>query len=267
MPIRAALSRIAYKIRTYPKERLENFTAIRNLRADLAAGNEHRTGYVDHYTEAHELKVWEKYERAFASQEPSEPVFRATYVRDRIQEFIPQGSTVLNFGCSYGWLEGQLPAYDMIGIDRSETAMRRNREKFTGAFVACDVFDFFAKNRIDAFCHINTATYFLPGFISKLYAAAINAGASYLIAFEPSGKSRQTGRYFDYSYEPRETVVFRGPMLLNNYPGLMRDAGFGIVHSAVLRPPHPQLDFRSACFVGLTDLHSTRPSCRSDLPA
>jgi SAM-dependent methyltransferase len=247
--LRRRVAEIAYKIRRYPIERRENAAAVRNLAIDLAAGNEFRTGYTDHYTDDRELKVWENYERAFASGEPSEPVFRARYVRDRIREFVPKGLTILNFGCSYGWLEGQLAEYRMVGIDRSETAMRRNRQKFKADFIAGDIFDHLATARVDALCHINVGTYFLPRFISKIYGAATAAGAQYIIAFEPSGRSRQTGQYFDYSTEPRETVVFRGPMLLNNYPALMREAGFSVLHSDILRPPHPNRDFRSFCAI------------------
>jgi hypothetical protein len=151
-------------------ERRENAAAVLNLAIDLASGNEKRTGYKDHYTEDRELKVWSNYATAFTSSAPSEPVFRAHYVRDRIREFVPKGTTVLNFGCSYGWLEGQLTEYNMVGIDRSEAAMDRNREIFQGQFVAGDVFEYMASNPIDVLCHINVGTYFLPRFLSRLYA-------------------------------------------------------------------------------------------------
>ena len=253
--LRRLLSVAKYNIRRYPAEFIQNRAAIRNLRADLAADRLNRTGYVDHYTEARELLVWANYEKAFASAELSEPVFRARYVRDLIRERIPKGSTVLNFGCSYGWLEGELSSdYRAVGIDRSTTAAERNREAFPKArFVAGDVFHSLRGEKIDVFCHINAGTYFLPRFISRLYAAAAEAGARYLVAFEPSGRSRQTGEHFEYSTEPRDSVVFRGPMLLNNYPQLMRAAGFEIAHEAVLHPPHPQKDFRSVCFMSARD--------------
>ncbi len=250
--MRKLLSHIAYKIRRYPIERRENLEAIRNLKIDLAAGNEERTGYVDHYTDAVELDVWERYREAFMASELSEPVFRATYVRDLIRKSIPAGSTVLNFGCSYGWLEGQLSEYNMIGLDRSDEAMRKNRHLFPKAtFIAGDMFDILGKTKIDAFCHINIGVYFLPKKIARIYAAARLAGATNIICFEPSGVSRQTGRYYEYSDSQQDPAVFRGPMLLNNYPHIMREAGFSVIHSDILHPPHPQPDFRSACFVGM----------------
>lgn len=126
----------------------------------------------------------------------------------------------------------------------------RNRIEFPGSrFVAGDVFDFLRDHRIDALLHINVGVYFLPALIGKLYAAAREAGARYLIAFEPSGISRQTNRYYSYGPTPSPSVVFRGPMLLHNYPNLMLEQGFEIVHQELVRPPHPDGDFRSAFFL------------------
>lgn len=249
--IQLLASRVAHRLHRMALERQQILDAVRDLKRDLAQGNEQRTGYVDHYTEETEIAVRERYRRDFASSVQSEPVFRARHVRGLVERFVPQGSTVLNFGCSYGWLEGNLPNHKPVGIDRSEKAMALNREEFPHAqFVAGDVFDYLRSNRIDAFCHVNACTYFMPKFISRLYAAAREAGAKWIIAWEPSGISRQTNRYYTYDTEDRPPVVFRGPMLLNNYPRLMQDAGYALVHHEILKPPHPHRDFRSACFIG-----------------
>ena len=250
--LRLILSKIAYRIHLLAMEREQIHKSVANLKKDLKEGNLHRTDYVDHYDEQHELEVWEKYRAMIVSGQEIEITFRLRYVRDRIKE-LPV-SRVLDFGCSYGWLEGQIPG--MIGIDRSEEAMRRNRAEFpNNEFVVGDVFECLSSHKIDAFCHINVGTYFLPTFIAKLYAAARDSGAEYLIAFEPSGISRQTNRYYNYTTEPQDSVVFRGPMLLNNYPQLMKDAGYSLVHSAILKPPHPHADYRSACFIARSTPH------------
>jgi hypothetical protein len=134
--------------------------------------------------------------------------------------------------------------------------MHSNNEEFgkpNCKFVAADIRDFIAHNKNEikdcVLCHINIGVYFLPSFIRKIYAALHDAGARYIVAFEPSGISRETNDYYRYSLTPQNSVVFRGPMLINNYPNLMADSGFELLSAKILQPPHPQPDFRSACFV------------------
>ena len=254
--IRLTIQKVAYRLHVLALERANVHAAVKNLHNDLKLGNTVRTGYVDHYSEQTELAVRERYKALFDSGQETEVTFRARYVRDRIRQFIPPNATLLNFGCSYGWLEHQVPG--MIGIDRSEASMQFNRVEFPQTtFIAGDVFEFLQHNRIDGLVHINIGVYFLPTFISKLYAAAKAAGARYLIGFEPSGISRETNSYYTYDLSLRQSVLFRGPMLLHNYPRLMLDAGFEVIHAEVVRPPHPENDYRSAFF--LSKLLKTGP--------
>lgn len=220
---------------------------------------------MDHYTEEHELDTWNKYKQQFANSTPeaNEVVFRAFHVRDKILKLIRSDSkikNVVNFGCSYGWLEHQLalsaPNVHIWGIDRSVQAMELNRCEFglpNCSFVATDIFDFIL-NTTSAinnavFCHINIGVYFLPEFIKKLYDAVYSAGGIYLLNFEPSGFSRQIHDYYHYSLRPKDPVVFRGVMLLNNYPNLMQASGFEVISGELVTPPHPHPDFRSVTFI------------------
>jgi len=247
--VREAIQKVAFYLHLLAMERTDVNSAVKNLRNDLEQGRAVRTGYVDHYSEETEVGVRERYKAQFDGGQDTEVTFRARYVRDRIREFIPPNAVLLNFGCSYGWLESQIPG--MTGIDRSEASMARNRLEFPqSTFVAGDVFEYLRDHRIDGLVHISIGVYFLPAFMSRLYAAARAAGARYLLGFEPSGISRETGGYFDYDLAARRSVVFRGPMLLHNYPNLMLEAGFEVLHAEILRPPHPNDDFRSAFFLG-----------------
>ena len=91
-------------------ERKEMIDLISNLGKDLRGGNVIRTGYVDHYTGEKELETWRKYKAEFAEERvgTSEVVFRAVHVREVLLDLIgndPRVENVVNFGCSYGWLE------------------------------------------------------------------------------------------------------------------------------------------------------------------
>ena len=108
-------SKIIYRAQRMAYEREENLNAIANLKKDITANSEIRSGYTDHYTEEREFDVFKKYTRLFDEQMKagdntfkSEVVYRAHFVRNEVSKLITNDTTiknVVNFGCSYGWLE------------------------------------------------------------------------------------------------------------------------------------------------------------------
>lgn len=258
------ISKFLYRILSPVLDYRETLASISHLKSDLLAGNIERSGYRDHYSEPHELAVWYKYRNAFLknSSSNSEVVFRASFVRDEVLRLIREDSDIMNcvdFGCSYGWLESEImreaPRIRVWGLDRSPRAIELNKQEFNLPnldFVATDVFDFIADHphalKNSVFCHVNIGVYFLPTFLLKLYALVRDAGARYIVCFEPSGLSRQLHAYYAYSMEPKESVVFRGPMLIHNYPYLLKTSGFDVISAELASPPHPHKDFRSVRF-------------------
>jgi hypothetical protein len=259
-------SSVAARVIAYADERNQVAQAVKFLQQDLISGAMVRSGYVDHYDEKNEVAVWKRYQGNLANEDvqSSEVVFRASYVLNQLRHLISQNpdvKRVINIGCSYGWLEGQVakdfPNINIVGIDRSQVAMNLNREEFCFSnidFVADD-FRLFFERHPEVFsdsivCHLNFGVYFLPNLLADLYRKAYVGGAKYILVFEPSGISRQTHKHFCYDLNKKNPVVFRGPMLLNNYPAIFDDAGFRTIFSAQLRPPHPHRDFRSVCFIG-----------------
>ena len=264
--VNLVFSHLAFRIVSMADEYRQNAEAIRNLNRDLDNEGLLRSGYKDQYTNENELAVWHRYRTVFESENAaeSEVVYRATTVRDQILAVAagdPYIRNVVNFGCSYGWLENEiatrLSTTTVWGLDRSPDCIRLNEDQFGNSnchFVATDIFDFITENpralTNSVLCHINVGVYFLPTFIEKLYRFAASAGVRYVVCFEPSGLSRQTHRYFPYSLEATKNQVSRGVMLLNNYPGIMRSCGFDLVLAETFQPPHPHADFRSVMFVG-----------------
>lgn len=255
-----ALSYVAFRLMTMAHEYRENARAEKHLRIDRNSGALHRTGLADHYAGDNERAVWHKYRMEFFNKDihSSEVVFRAFVMRDRLIQLINEHDirNVVNFGCSYGWLENEIavrfPDVMVWGVDRNAECMALNAERFwrpNCRFAASDIFKFLKESRLDdtVLCHVNVGVYFLPTFLRKLYMESM---ARFIVCCEPSGISRQTHRYYSYGLEPRPSQVFRGPMLLNNYPGIMTMCGYDVIHSQSFRPPHPHKDFRSVVFVG-----------------
>ena len=70
------------------------------------------------------------------------------------------------------------------------------------------------------------------------------------VKFEPSGVGGQSGDYYRFSLGVKDSLVFRGPMLLHNYPNLLERAGYKLVGARLYAPPHVHKDFRSVMFAG-----------------
>ena len=183
-------------------------------------------------------------------------------VRDELLRIIQDDArvgNVVNFGSAHGWLEhevaSKVPRLRVWGLDRSKRTMNLNRREFRSgncSFGAGDIHEFIEGNHSalekSIFCHVNVGVYFLPEFMKQSYHAVFRAGALYVVLFEPSGLSRQTGDFYRYSMEVRDSVVFRGPMILHNYPNLLRKSGYEVIKASLHAPPHPHKDFRSVEF-------------------
>jgi hypothetical protein len=247
--LRIQLSRGAHWLLRMGEERREVLALSNQLRQDLASGTLHRT-IPDHYAGGVEIQKWQSYKAGFG--EDNDHTFRNRFVLEQIRDL--DFSTFVNFGCLYGWLESRVHALGktVYGVDRATESKALNETEFPGPrFVASDIVDFLQTQKLDSFLfsHINTGTYFLPAFLVSLYKLAHEKGARFIAIYEPSGVSRATGSYYNYSEDPQPSRVFRGVMLLNNYPNLLKQAGFRVVRSEILRPPHPHRDFRSAFFL------------------
>jgi hypothetical protein len=243
---RILLSRAASRWLTLAQERRDILKLNAQLQTDLRSGAFHRT-IADHYAGDVEPQHWQHYKDRFG-RDDDEPTFRNRYVLDQIKAL--DFTSFVNFGSLYGWLESEVQrlGHDAYGVDRAEETRELNAREFPGPkFIAADIFEFLKQNRFDdgLFCHINTGTYFLPAFLTKLYEMTAQRGFRYIAVWEPSPVSRVTGRYYHYTEDEQPPAVARGPMLLNNYPALLKRAGYKTIHKEILRPPHRHADFRS----------------------
>jgi len=240
--LKRIFANIASRIVFLAKEAEEVAVSASNLKKDLETGASIRSGYVDHYVEQVELDVWKRYKVSYLTQsaKDSEVVFRATHVRNVVLDLIaknPKVENIINIGCSYGWLENEIAlnstSIRVYGIDRSEEALALNRAEFPIGnlkFISGDFDSIIQRSpeilRNSVVCHVNFGVYFLPEFLMGIYRAAFDGGALNIVIFEPSGISRQWHQYYPYSMKKRDPWIFRGPMLLNNYPAILDESGF-----------------------------------------
>lgn len=77
-----------------------------------------------------------------------------------------------------------------------------------------------------------------------LYKACYENNIKTILCLEPIGFSRTKNSFYKFSFEPCDSVVFRGPLLIHNYPNLLLEAGYECVDVEALKYPHPHEDIR-----------------------
>ena len=164
-----------------------------------------------------------------------------------------------NFGVSYAYTDSILaqrfPHIKFYGIERTDAAKIYNERFFSDIenleILSGDVFDLFSKQRFEngVFFHSRTLLLLPKDFIRKLYSAVKSAGFTYIFGTEQYGVSRQTYQSYDFSFDAKDSVVYRDFMYIHNYPHLLAEAGFELQEIDSIRTDHPHDDFRILSFV------------------
>lgn len=163
-----------------------------------------------------------------------------------------------NFGVSYAYTDAalarQFPDVTFYGIERTDAARIYNERFFADInnlrILSGDIFDLLSKQRFDGgiFFHSRTLLLLPEEFIRKLYAAARLAGFKYIFGTEQYGISRQTGRPYEFSFAPKDSVVYRDFMYIHNWPNILLDSGFELQKIVSVRTNHPHEDCRILSF-------------------
>lgn len=211
---------------------------------------------------AHELEVAEYYRKQIASnagnyKSESGTVYKT--VIDLSEEVFKDSATtkMLNFGVSYAYTDSLLaekyPHISFAGVDRSEITKVYNEQYFNLpnlSFVADDIFECMEAGWDNAlFAHIRTHACLPREFVEKIYSTAFKAGFKYILGVESCGISWQTGKHYPFSLADQDSVSFRNGMYIHNYPFLLEKHGYSLMHSQILKTPHPDPNFRLISFV------------------
>ncbi|MBY2992506.1 hypothetical protein HF272_13810 [Rhizobium leguminosarum] len=215
--------------------------------ADAQSGNAHlRKGGGDIYDEQYVIDTWWRYWRYFnqlTELQHNEPFVMEAILR-RLSSAIEQTSpkTVIDFGALCGEINYRLakkfPAIDVHGVDRQEIIKRLNDDAYSLPNLHFREGDIFESLKVinDApvlFTHTRTTVLCYPDFVQKLYNECHAKGVETIVGFEPSGISRDTGRFPEYA-DADNSVAFRTVMMLHNYPAMLEQAGYRITKSEMV---------------------------------
>lgn len=159
---------------------------------------------------------------------------------------------VLNFGLHYAHVDNTLaktfPHVEFTGVGRSGLAKYYNEQFHHQAnlnFESSNILDVLDgrpwKNAL--FMHVRTLSVLPPAFANILYQHLAQSGCEHIVLAEQVGVSWQTGKPYEFSYEPKPSVAFRNNMYIHNYPGLLKEAGYRISYSNLLKTKHPDPNF------------------------
>jgi hypothetical protein len=163
-----------------------------------------------------------------------------------------------NFGVSYAYTDSilarQFPNTKFYGIERTDASRIYNERFFADidnlSVLSGDVFDLLSKQSFDGgvFFHSRTLLLLPQDFIRKLYTAARLAGFKYIFGTEQYGISRQTGRSYEFSFRPQDSVIYRDFMYIHNWPNILLDSGFELQKIESIKTHHPHEDYRIMSF-------------------
>ena len=192
---------------------------------------------------------------------PTESKLLYQHIDNRLTDLFSTANTktLVNFGVCYAHIDSVLaskfPEINFIGIDRSILTKAFNESKFDRLsnlqFINDDIIHFLDNNKFEGgvFSHTRTLCLLPKVFINSLYEAIANARFRYIVCVEQFGISRQTFEPYRFSEEDQESVAYRDGMYIHNNPALLKNAGFSIERSELVKTDHPHEDFH---FVSIT---------------
>jgi hypothetical protein len=210
-----------------------------------------------------EVSVAIRYKNEIANK--SDPTSDSPYLYDlaikTVSHLISTGAvkSVLNFGVCYAHTDSMLarsyPQTPFFGVDRSLLTQALNKAEFGGlgnmTFLAADIRDVLKDVVFEDGCllHMRTAIYLPKPFVADVYKLAAKAKFKRIVCIEPIGLSRQTLKPYEFSESDQPSVVLRGRLLIHNYVGLLKAAGYTIDSAELIKMAHPHPDIRTLCIV------------------
>jgi hypothetical protein len=209
-----------------------------------------------------ELSVMYKYKKQIDDNYPEPSESKATYAHiiEKSEKLILKAKPrcYFNFGVSYAYTDSilakQFPEVEFFGIERTDSAKLFNSLYFSDidnlTIYSGDIFEHLVKENYQGGIFMTSRTLLLlpESFIRKLYKSVYDAGFSHIMATEQYGLSRQLKNSFEFSFEYKQSVVFRDSMYIHNYPNILRECGFNLNRFENFKTDHPHEDVRILSF-------------------
>jgi hypothetical protein len=236
--------------------------ALRDQMRELKTAQAERTlePKADFYSEEVEVNVWWKYKRALSQKDGPESniQFHSNLLVDEVSRLLRRGgiTSVVNFGVAFGGADYKLaemhPKISFDGVDRSKVAQRLNQESFAISnlnFYAQDILNFLDNElkspETTLFVHQRTFAFLYPELARQVYQKCHHLGVKQILCIEPIGYCHSINRFYEFSVEDRPSEVLRYPLIVHNYPFLLKSCGYIPETLDALEYPHVYDDMRA----------------------
>ncbi|MDP2796567.1 MAG: hypothetical protein Q8N94_03550 [Methanoregula sp.] len=167
----------------------------------------------------------------------------------------------IDFGVCYAYMDTgfakKFPHLECIGIDRSRLTKMLNDMSFPDILNYQtsneNIYDFLNKRKFTGgiFFTSRTLTYLPKSFIEELFAAVSKAGFKYIVGFETVGISLQTLEPYPFSDTSQPSVIYRSSLFIHNYPAILKQAGYNIADTVLIKTGHQEEDCQIIKYVGV----------------
>lgn len=250
------ITKNAARVMVLGQEYLQYTHGLDRLRSELNSGKVGR--FARPLDDEVRINFWRNHREAFRANDGYENVRhrydRATAILTEVLAKDASIQRLVNYSSSYAQLEQNIaaayPQLPVVGVD-SQAVADLNRGEFQAPNLsfqsASDPASFVREADLEGalFAHLHTAALWLPGLVEQTYQLLAERGCRYILVYEPDGFSRELGGFYHYSDQPRRSALYRQELILHNYPNMLAEAGFKVIRSEMIRPPHRMLDFRS----------------------
>jgi len=158
----------------------------------------------------------------------------------------PEVKRIVNVGCNYGILDYKLalkyPNYYFIGVDLMHGGIDANKKKFKSQNLEYRqgyALDMLKKNQLsgDLLFHCSTLTKMYPLELKSYFLSARKSGFRFIILNEPVWRFQKDAFYnFDKETDSQPIDGFN---FIHNYPRMLIDCGYDILHFNVFYFNHP----------------------------
>jgi hypothetical protein len=205
-----------------------------------------RDGGADIYNDNFTRNTWWSYWNSAVWYSPYQDSHRwlFDFMENAVGAVLDQEAAELNHVFDFGTLCGhylynlskRYPKASFAGIDRQLLIKELNDYMYRVpnlAFHADDIRDYIPKlggrSRNAMMMHARTATFCYPEYLRRLYGACAGAGVRNVVLFEGNSLCQHNFEFYDFDNMPADTVPTRVPLMLHNYPKLLREAGYDVL--------------------------------------
>lgn len=192
----------------------------------------------DSYSEEITIFAWHKYFDNIGVENTRLNRIHAIYF-DAVSSILMRDNMIKNvvdFGALCGVtlhkMAKEYPEVCFYGVDRYESIKKLNESNFSGQnieYVSEDIKQLLCRISDNSlFISMRTMMFLYHHAVDDILEECRKNGIKYVLLLEGVGFSQEVGGFYQFSYEEKKPVIYRGGLIIHNYIGLLARHGYRI---------------------------------------